>query len=151
MIILEIRLESSDLIWGINFEPPISPSSSTHLLIPSSSYPWLPMVVSLFLTHLLLEVASPITFPPPFRFHWSSWCKGLHWWRRFKAYKLYMELHNVVSEHLHLGDVLLLPLSFISSIHIYSLFFIVFSMYLLNCLVVWCYLEEIQKNKLIKS
>jgi len=56
------------------------------------------MVVSLFLTHLLLEVPSPITFPPsPFRCHWSSRSKGLHWWRRSKAYKLYMELHHVVS------------------------------------------------------
>ena len=44
--------------------PPLSPSPSTHLLLPSCCYPWLPIVVSLFLTHLLLEVASPITFPP---------------------------------------------------------------------------------------
>ena len=72
-----------------------SPSPSTHLLVPSSSYPWLPMVMSLFLTHLLLEVASPIIFPPPpFRCHWSSRSKGLHWWRRSKAYKLHMELHH---------------------------------------------------------
>ena len=72
-----------------------SPSPSTHLLLPSSSYQWLPMVVSLFLTHLLLEVASPITFPPsPFHYHWSSWSKGLHWWRRSKAYKLNIKLHQ---------------------------------------------------------
>ena len=38
--------------------------------------------------------------------------KWLHRWRRSKAYKLQRELHHVVSEHLHLGDVLLLPLSF---------------------------------------
>jgi len=75
-----------------------SPSPSTHLLLPSSSYPWLPMVVSLFLTHLLLEVVSPIIFlPSPFRCHWSLRSKGLHWWRRSKAYKLHMELHHVVS------------------------------------------------------
>ncbi|KAH1265307.1 hypothetical protein GmHk_01G001039 [Glycine max] len=42
----------------------LSPPLSTHLLLPSSSYPWPPMVESLFLTHLLLEVASPITFFP---------------------------------------------------------------------------------------
>jgi len=72
-----------------------SPFPSTHLLLPSSSYPWLPIVVSLFLTHLLLEVASPITFPPsPFFCHWSSRSKGLHWWRRSKAYKLHMELRQ---------------------------------------------------------
>jgi len=74
-----------------------SPSPSTHLLLPSSSYPWLPMVVSLFLTHLLLEVASPIIFlPSPFCCHSSSRSKGLHWWRRSKAYKLHMELHHEV-------------------------------------------------------
>ena len=91
---LRITLQSSDLIWGIKFR---APSPSTHLLLPSSSYPWLTMVVSLFLTHLLLEVASPITFPPsPFRCHWSSRSKGIHWRRRSKAYKLHMELHHVV-------------------------------------------------------
>jgi len=74
-----------------------SPSPSTHLLLPSSSYSWLPMVVSFFLTHLLLEMASPIIFlPSPFRCHSSSRSKGLHWWRISKAYKLHMELHHVV-------------------------------------------------------
>ena len=93
---LRITLQSSDLIWGIKFR---APSPSTHLLLPSSSYPWLPMVVSLFLTHLLLEVASLITFPPsPFRCHWSSRSKRLHWWRRSKAYKLYMELHQFLTQ-----------------------------------------------------
>ena len=52
------------------------------------------MVVSLFLTHLLLEVASPIFLPYPFRCNWSSRSKGLHWWRRSKAYKLHVELHH---------------------------------------------------------
>jgi len=52
------------------------------------------MVVNLFLTHLLLEVASPITFSPsPFYCQLSLKSKGLHWWRRSKSYKLYMELH----------------------------------------------------------
>ena len=95
LIIWEITLQSSDLIWGIKF---CAPSPSTHLLLPSSSYPWLPMVVSLFFTHILLEVASPIIFlPSPFRCRWSSRSNGLHWWRRSKAYKLHMELHHVVS------------------------------------------------------
>ena len=45
-------------------------------------------------------------------------------------------------EHLHLGDVLLLPLSFFFwSIYFNSLFFILFSMYILHCLVVWYCLE----------
>ena len=55
-----------------------SPSTSTHLFLPSSSYSCLPMVVSFFMTHLLLEVTSPIIFHPS---------------RRSKAYKLHMELH----------------------------------------------------------
>jgi len=92
---LRITLQSLDLIWGIKF---CAPSPSTHLLLPSNSYPWLPMVVRLFLTHLLLEVTSPIFFlPSPFRFHWSLRSKGLHWWRRSKAYKLHMELHHIGS------------------------------------------------------
>jgi len=95
---LRITLQSLDLIWGIKF---CAPSPSTHLLLSSSSYPWLPMVVSLFFTHLLLEVASPIIFlPSPFRFHWTSRSKGLHWWRRSKAYKLNMELHQCIPTEL---------------------------------------------------
>ena len=55
------------------------------------------MVVSLFLTHILLEVASQIIFlPSPFQFHSSSISKELHWWRRSKAYKLHMELHHQI-------------------------------------------------------
>ena len=75
------------------FSCPFSPSPSTHLL-PSSSYSWLPMMVNLFLTHLLLEVASPIIFSPPFCCHWSLRNKWLHWWRS-KAYKFHMELHQL--------------------------------------------------------
>ena len=93
---LRITFQSSDLIWG-KISCAFSPS--THLLLPSSSYPWLSMVVSLFLTHLLLELASPIIFlPSPFHFHWSSRSKKLHWWRRFKAFKLHMELHHILKE-----------------------------------------------------
>ncbi|KAL5129346.1 hypothetical protein HKD37_U058298 [Glycine soja] len=44
-----------------------SPSSFILLLLPPSSYPWPPMV-----THLLLEVASPLSLPSPFRCHLSS-------------------------------------------------------------------------------
>jgi len=94
---LGITLQSSDLIWGTTF-------CASSLLLPPlifSSFKLLSMaymVVSLCLTHLLLEVASPIIFPPsPFHCHSSSRRKGLHWWRRPKAYKLHMELHHVVS------------------------------------------------------
>ena len=119
---LGITLQSSDLIWGTTF-------CASSLLLPPlifSSFKLLSMaymVVSLCLTHLLLEVASPIIFPPsPFHCHSSSRRKGLHWWRRSKAYKLHMELHHVVLEHLRLGDVFLLPLSFCS---VNSLYFLV--------------------------
>ncbi|KAL5179456.1 hypothetical protein HKD37_01G000759 [Glycine soja] len=44
-----------------------SPSPFIHLLLPPSFYPWPPMV-----THLLLEVASPLSLPSPFRCHSSS-------------------------------------------------------------------------------
>ncbi|KAL5165775.1 hypothetical protein HKD37_18G050847 [Glycine soja] len=44
-----------------------SPSPFIHLLLPPSPYPWPPMV-----THLLLEVASPLSLPSPFRCHLSS-------------------------------------------------------------------------------
>ncbi|KAL5146675.1 putative mitochondrial protein [Glycine soja] len=44
-----------------------SPSPFIHLLLSPSSYPWPPMV-----THLLLEVASPLSLPSPFRCHSSS-------------------------------------------------------------------------------
>ena len=40
---------------------------------------------------------------------------------------------------------------FVRSIHFNSMFFILFSMYILHFLVVWCCLEQIQKNKPIKS
>ena len=52
---------------------------SIYLLLPSSSYPLPSMVVSLFLTHLLLEVASSIILiPSPFHFNSYSRSKGLH-------------------------------------------------------------------------
>ena len=139
---LDFKVQTSFYLFSPSNFVPLSPSPSIHLFLPSSSYPWLPMMASLFLTHLLLEVESPITFPLSlFHWHWSSRSKGLHWWRRSKTFKLYMELHYVVLDHLLLGDALLLPLSFVRSIHFNSFFFIVFSMKLLHCLVVWCCLE----------
>ena len=49
-----------------------SSSPFIHLLLPLSSYPWPPIVVSFFLTHLLLEVVSPLSLPSPFCCHSSS-------------------------------------------------------------------------------
>jgi len=118
-----------------------SPSPFANLLLPSSSYPWLPMVVSFFLTHLLHEVASPIIYLPSlFLCHWYTRSKGLHWWRRSKAYKLHMEPHHVVSRASSSRWCCFLYL-FVRSIHFSSLFFILFSMYILHCLVVWFCLE----------
>jgi len=98
---------STLIIWELHFKVQTSFEAQNFVLFlsfslpssspPSSSYPWLPMVVSLCLTHLLLEVASPIIFlPSPFCCHSYSRSKGLHWWRRSKAYKLHTELHHVV-------------------------------------------------------
>ena len=102
---------STLIIWEITLQ------SSEHLCAPSLPLP--PLIFS-YLQSLIHK----------FCFHLYSRSKGLHWWRRSKVYKLYMELHHVVSEHLHLGDFLLLPLSFARSIHFNSLFFIVFSIVL---------------------
>ena len=91
---LRITLQSSDLFWGTKFRAPSLPLPS--LIFSFFQAPWLPMMVSFFLTHLLLEVASPIIFiPSPFCYHCYSRSKGLHWWRRSKAYKLHMKLHHV--------------------------------------------------------
>ena len=58
---LRIKLQSSDFFRGTKFRAllflSLHSSSST-----SCSYPWLPMVVSFFQTHLLLEVASRFIF-----------------------------------------------------------------------------------------
>ncbi|KAL5128294.1 Ribonuclease HI [Glycine soja] len=52
----DAREDPRVLILGHKILCPFSPSPSPHLLLPSSSYPWLPMVMSFFLTHLFLEV-----------------------------------------------------------------------------------------------
>ena len=99
---------SNLIIWELHFKVQTSFKAQNFVLFlsfslpssspPSSSYQWLPMVVSLYLTHLLLEVVSSVIFvASPFCFHSSSRSKGLHWWRGSKAYKLYMGLHHVVS------------------------------------------------------
>jgi len=130
----------------------ISHSPSTHLLLPLSSYPWLPMVVSLFSNHLLLEVTSPIIFTPsPSHFHWSTRSKGLHWWRRFKSYKLHMELHHVVSRASSSRWC-----SFASSIFLFGQFtLIIFSSYSSPCISsisLWFGVFRVDsKNKPIKS
>ena len=79
------------------------------------------MVVSFFLTHLLLEVASPtIILSSLFRCHWSSRSKGLDWWRRSKAYTrskylplrrpTYTQKHNGIGEHFSFSSGCLLGL-----------------------------------------
>ena len=61
LIIWELNLKFQTSFEALNFML-FSPSPSIHLLLPSSSYPRLPMVVSFFYTHLLLKMASPIIF-----------------------------------------------------------------------------------------
>ena len=95
LIIWELHFKVQTSFETQNFMLLLSLSPSLHLLLLSSSYPWLPMLVSFFLTLLHLEVASLIIFfPSPFHCHLSSRSKVLHWWRRSKAYKLNMELHH---------------------------------------------------------
>ena len=85
-------------------------SPSTYLFLLSSSYPWLPMMVNLFLTHLLLEVVSLIIFlPSPFRCHWSSRSKRLHRWRRSKAYKINYP-HSFIFYKSHIFSVRLITM-----------------------------------------
>ena len=89
---LRITLQSSDLNWGTKFR---APSLSLPPLIFSFLQAFIHGFLRFFLTHLFLEVASPTIFvPSPFHCHSSSRSKGLHWWRRSKAYKLHMELHQ---------------------------------------------------------
>ena len=97
---------STLIIWELHFKVQtsfeaqilcfLSPSPSILLLLPSSSYPWLPMVVSFFLTHLLLRGVSNHLSPSPFHWYQTLRSKKLNWWRRFKAYKLQMELHQLI-------------------------------------------------------
>ncbi|KAL5165519.1 hypothetical protein HKD37_18G050636 [Glycine soja] len=84
---------------------------------PSSSklFPWPPMVVSFFLTHLLLEVASPLSLPfsipLPLIFQEAKESIDEEDPRPTSSNGAYIMWYQ---EHLHLGDVLLLPLSFSS-------------------------------------
>jgi len=83
---LNFKVQTSFSLFSLKI---LFPSPFTHFLLPSSSYPWPPMVVSLFLTRIILEVTSPITFHPSlFYYHWSSRSKELNWWRRSKAYSM---------------------------------------------------------------
>ena len=93
-----------------------SPSPSTHLFLPSSSYPWLPMVVIFFLTHLLLEVASSIIsllllYSAAIHFQEAKDSIDEEDLRPTSSTWSYIIWYP---EHLHLGDVVLLPLSFCS-------------------------------------
>ena len=103
LIIWELHFKVQTSFEAQNFVPLLSLSlhscSPTFKLLSMASYG-----DELLLTHLLLEVASPIIFlSSPFWCHWSSRSKGLHWWRRSKAYKLHMG--NVVSLHNDICDV----------------------------------------------
>ena len=59
------------MIWELHFKVQTSFEAQNSVLLlsfsfpssspPSRSYPWLPMIVCFFLTHLLLEVASPLS------------------------------------------------------------------------------------------
>jgi len=142
LIIWEIRLQSSDLIWGINFVPP-------SLRLPPLIFSYLQAFI--------------------YGFPWWWACSWLIFSLKWRLQSSFLLLHSAIidiqeakesideedprptsstlsyimwyQEHHPLGDVLLLPLSFVRSINFNSLFFIFFSMYLLHFLVVWCCLE----------
>ena len=90
---LRIILQSSDLIWGTKFRAPSLP-------LPPLIFYFLQALINGFLwwwasswrIFSLKWVSNHLL--SPFRCHSSSRSKGLHWWRRFKAYKLHMELHH---------------------------------------------------------
>jgi len=139
---LRITLQSSDLIWGTKFHAPSLP---------------LPLLIFSYLQALIHD----------FLWWWaSSWLIFSLKWRFQSSYFLHhptvIELQEAkgsidaedprltsftwnyvmwYQEHLYLGDVLLLLPSFFLSIHFKSLLFILFSIYILHCLVVWCCLE----------
>ena len=142
LIIWEITLQSLDLIWAINFVPlslPLPPSIFSYLqaLIHVFlwwwacswlifSLKWCLQSPSLLLHSAAIDLQEAKDSidkqdPRPTSYTWSY----IMWYQ----------------EHLHLGDVLLLHVSLVWSIHFNFLFFIVFSMYVFHCLVVWCCLE----------
>jgi len=94
---------STLIIWELHFKFLTSFEAQNFVLLLSfslhSSSPIFKLLsMASYGGELLLEVTSPIIFlPSPFCCHSYSRSKGLHWWRRSKAYKLHMELHHVVS------------------------------------------------------
>ncbi|KAL5159673.1 hypothetical protein HKD37_15G043959 [Glycine soja] len=69
-----------------------SSSPIIHLLLPPSSYPWPPMV-----THLLLEVASPLSLPSPLCCHSSSRKQSNPLMKKILGLQAPMELTSCVS------------------------------------------------------
>ena len=94
---LRIKLQSSDFFRGTKFHAllflSLHSSSSTFKLLSMTSYGG----------ELLLDSSSTWSdisihlYPSPFHCNQTSRSKGIHWWKRSKAYKLHMELHHVVS------------------------------------------------------
>ena len=94
---LRIKLQSSYLFRGIKFRAllflSLHSSSSTFKLLSMASYGG----------KLLLDSSSTWTgvsihlSPSPFCCNQTSRSKGIHCWRRSKAYKLHMKLNHVVS------------------------------------------------------
>ena len=109
---LRIKLQSSDFFRGTKFHAllflSLHSSSSTFKLLSMASYGG----------ELLLDSSSTWSgisihlSPSPFHCNQTSRSKGIHWWRRFRAYKLHMELHHFLSTLLCLS----LELSLYSSI-----------------------------------
>jgi len=95
---LRIKLWSSNLIWGTKFRAPSLPLPLLiffylQALIHGFLWWW----ASSWLIFSLKWHLQSSFFLIHYASHWTSRIKGLHWWKKSKAYKLHMELHHVVS------------------------------------------------------
>ena len=139
---LRITLQSSDLIWGTKFRAPSLP-------LPPLIFSYLQALsMASYGGELLLDSSFPSSgtsnhissFSIPL--HSSSRSKGLHWWRRSKAYKLHMELRHVVSRESSSRWC-----SFASSIFLFGQFTLIlcsssYSPYISSIVLwFWCFLE----------
>ena len=87
---LIIKLQSSDLFWGTKFRAPSLPLTPFILsFLQSLIHGFLWWWASLDSSSSWSGVSNHIS-PSPFRCHQTSRSKGLHLWRRSKAYKLHI-------------------------------------------------------------
>ena len=87
------------IIWELNFKVQTSLEALNFVLFSSSPFKLLSMAS--YGGELLLDSSSTWSgisihlSPSPFHCNQTLRSKGIHWWRRSKAYKLHMELHHI--------------------------------------------------------